>query len=68
MNVYKSNPAWSISFSYLVSKEIIVGTSVTAGLLLVGLFLLLIITGSIKIGTCRRLRVFVQQNLPQHQE
>ena len=54
-----------MNFDCTVSKEVIIGTSVTAGLLLAGLFLLLIITGSIKIG--KRLRTFVQLKSTQHQ-
>ena len=51
---------------YLVSREVIIGTSVTAGLLLGGIFLLLITTGSVKIG--RRFRTFVQQKAKQRRE
>ena len=55
-------------YDYSVSREVIIGTSVTIGLVLVGILLLLISIGSVKIG--RHIKLFLQlkANLKQRQE
>ncbi len=50
-----------------VSKKVIIGASVTAGLLLLGIFLIVIITISVKI-VGRRLKKFVRGNRARHQK
>jgi hypothetical protein len=50
-----------------VSKKVIIGASVTAGLILVGIFLIVIITGSVKI-IARRLKKFVRVIRARHQK
>ena len=51
-----------INFS--VSKKIIMGTSITAGLLIAGILFVLIITGSVKLG--RHLKKFVRVTQPRY--
>ena len=51
-----------INFS--VSKKIIIGTSITAGLLIAGILFVLIVTGSVKVG--RHLKKFVRVTQPRY--
>ena len=55
-------------YDYSVSREVIIGTSVTIGLVLVGILLLLISIGSIKIGRHIKLFLKLKANLKQRQE
>ena len=49
---------------FTVSKNIIIGTSIAAGLLIAGILFVLIITGSVKLG--RHLKRFVRVTQPRY--
>ena len=50
--------------NFTVSKNIIIGTSIAAGLLIAGILFVLIITGSVKLG--RHLKKFVRVTHPRY--
>ena len=66
-NMHNNNNLCILETAFSVSEKVIVGTSVTAGLLLVGVCLILIITGSIKI-IGRRSKKFTRVTKASHQK